>query len=302
MFRVPSLAKATQLFSKPRSFTKSPSIASFPALKQKQPFSTSAQPPTENPSVIAKKVKERNNSLDLMNDIQQAVDRRHGGNNASMPRQKPDVTLVRRDNYPFNSIQPSYGTPKTAINQKGELQPVGNDHNVSLAAHVDGAKEVKARSPYTSFSGPLTGVDGTAPKVLIDSPAYGKNRILTNPSQNQKMGDVFDQYDIQRNIRTSPDRNLDETAVLRTDPKKPLWQPTLEERALMPRLGIDPNQSSFTFRERAMVNSARDNEYLIKGPLPEDSFKLQEPTKDGTFRTLSAEEVLAHAQEKNHKG
>ena len=247
---------------------------------------------TKSPSQIAQETKARNNSLDLMSDIMRAEDRRHGGNNADMPRRKPDVLLTRRDDVPTKFIQPSYGTHKSAIGQDGTLQPVSKHGTTSPALHIDGKKEVKEHSPYTSFSGVQTGVDGKAPHQLVDSPMYGKNRIVTNPSKDAKGGEVLDQFDLQRDIRTSPHRSLDDTAVLRSEPRpQSLWKPTEEERAIMPSVGVDPEQSSFTFRERAMVNSARDLEYLIKGPIT--NFELQVPDKNGGLKTLSKDEVLA---------
>ncbi|MFP2907562.1 hypothetical protein ACLESD_21430 [Pyxidicoccus sp. 3LFB2] len=251
--------------------------------------------PTKSPSQIAQETRARNNSLDLMNDIMRAEDRRHGGNNADMPRLKPDVLLSRRDDVPTKFIQPKYGTHKSAIGQDGALYPADKNGTTTPAMHVDGAKEVKEHTPYTSFSGLQTGVDGTAPHQLVDKPMYGKNRIVTNPSRDPRGGEVLDQFDLQRDIRTSPNRSLDDTAVLRSEPRpQPLWQPTDEERALMPRVGVDPTQPSFTFRERAMVNTARDQEYFIKGPIT--NFELQVPDKNGNLQTLSKDEVLALAR------
>ncbi len=267
-------------------------VTSLPSLARNVRHYSTHTPkvPTKTPSQIAQETKARNNSLDLMNDIMRAEDRRHGGNNAAMPKQKPDVLLSRRDDYPTKSIQPSYGTRKAAIDENGVLQPVKKDGTTSPAMHVDGKKEVKAQSPYTSFSGVQTDVDGTAPHQLVDKPTYGKNLIVTNPAKDPKMGEVLDQFDLQREIRTSPNRALDQTAVLRNDPHpQPLWKPTEEEKTFMPSVGVDPEQPSFTFRERAMVNSARDQEYLVKGPITK--FEVRVPDNGG-MKTLSKDELL----------
>ncbi|NVJ24639.1 hypothetical protein HUW62_25760 [Myxococcus sp. AM011] len=254
--------------------------------------------PTKSPSRIAQETRARNNSHDLMSDIMGAEDRRHGGNNLQTPRLRPDVLLSRRDNHPFKPIQPEFGTHKAAIDAKGTLLPVDKDGATPVALHVDGKQEYKEKSPFTSFSGLPTGVDGTAPHQLVDKPMYGKNLIVTNPSQEPRGGVVLDPFDIQRDIRTHPDSALDETAVLRSQPRpQPLWQPTAEERALMPSVGVDPAQSSFTYRERALVNTARDQEYLVKGPIRE--FTLQVPGKDGALQTLSRDELLERARQEH---
>lgn len=287
MFRVTSalskVSRSTRSYS-----THVPTKVPTP-VPTKVPTPVPTKVPTKSPSQIAQETKAKNNSLDLMNDIMRAEDRRHGGNNAAMPKQKPDVLLSRRDDYPTKSIQPSYGTKKAAIDENGVLQPVSKNGTTSPAMHVDGKKEVKAESPYTSFSGVQTGVDGTAPHQLVDKPAYGKHLIVTNPSKDPKVGEVLDQYDLQRDIRTAPNRELDQTAVLRNDPRQPLWKPTEEEKAFMPSVGVDPEQPSFTFRERAMVNSARDQEYLVKGPI--SNFELRVPDNGG-MKTLSKAELL----------
>ncbi|MFP2960316.1 hypothetical protein ACLEPN_21455 [Myxococcus sp. 1LA] len=256
-------------------------------------YSTTAK----TPSQIASEARARNNSLDLMSDIMEAMDRRDGGNNASMPRLKPDVPLSRRENFAFDSVQPGYGTPKSAIDKDGKLQPAGDSPTITAADHVDGEKSVKAKTPYTSFSGPPVGVDGKATGPLVDNPLYGKDRIVTNPAKDPKGGVVLDQFDIQRDLRTTTKPGFDETAVLRSEPRpQPLWQPTEEERALMPELGIDPEKSIFSFRDRAIVNSARDHEYLLKGTIHEFDFFKGLP--DGALKPLSKQEVIDEATKK----
>lgn len=249
------------------------------------------------PSQIAQETRARHNSHDLMSDIMEAEDRRHGGNNASMPRLQPDVPLSRRENHAFDAIQPGYGTPKSAIDKQGKLQPAGTSSTISASDHVDGEKSVKAKTPYTSFSGPPVGVDGKATGPLIDNPLYGRDRIVTNPAKDPKSGVVLDQFDIQRDLRTSTRPGFDDTAVLRSEPRpQPLWQPTPEERATMPQVGVDPEKPSFTFRERSMVNSARDNEYLLKGTIHEFDFFKGLP--DGSLKPLSKQEVIDEASKK----
>ncbi|TSC26592.1 hypothetical protein [Corallococcus sp. Z5C101001] len=254
-----------------------------------RPFSTQVHP-DQALQELAHKNKARNNGLDLMNDIMGAEDRRHGGNNQLAPRIRPDVDLSRRDNHPFNEVQPKYDTPKSAIDKGGKLQPVDpKDRAVTLTEHVDGAKEIKAHSPYTSFSGVPVGVDGKATqKKLVDNPDYGQNRILHNPTQDAKGGDVFDQFDIQRDLRTSTHPGLDETAVNRSQPGKPLWQPEPHERKILADVGVDPTKSSFTFRERAMMNSARDQEYLVRGTIHD--FTLERPNDQGELKPVPREQ------------
>ncbi|RKH63370.1 hypothetical protein [Corallococcus aberystwythensis] len=227
---------------------------------------------------------------DIMSDIMRAEDGRDGGNNQLAPRIRPDVDLVRRDNFPFNEVQPTYDTPKSAIDRGGQLQPVEpRDRSVTLTAHVDGAKDTKAHSPYTSFSGVPVGVDGRATeKKLVDNPDYGKHRIVHNPAQDAKGGDVFDQFDIQRDIRTSTHPGLDETAVNRSQPGKPVWQPEPHERRFLADVGVDPTKPSFTYRERAMMNSARDQEYLVRGTIHD--FTLERPDDQGGLKPVSRDQ------------
>ncbi|RKH38382.1 hypothetical protein D7X55_34605 [Corallococcus sp. AB049A] len=227
---------------------------------------------------------------DIMSDIMNAEDRRDGGNNQFAPRIRPDVELTRRDNFPFNEVQPKYDTPKSAIDRGGKLQPVdAKDRTVTLTAHVDGAKETKAHSPYTSFSGVPVGVDGKATeKKLVDNPDYGKSRIVHNPSRDVKGGDVFDQFDIQRDIRTSTQPGLDETAVNRSQPGKPVWQPEPHERKFLADVGVDPTKERFTYRERAMMNSKRDQEYLVRGAIHD--FTLEQQDAKGDLKHVSRDQ------------
>ncbi|WIG98444.1 hypothetical protein [Myxococcus sp. SDU36] len=250
-----------------------------------------------SPSQIASETRARNNSLDLMSDIMDAMDRRDGGNNASMPRIKLDVPLSRRENFAFDAVQPGYGTPKSAIDKQGKLQPAGDSPTISASDHVDGEKSVKAKTPYTSFSGPPVGVDGKATGPRVDNPLYGKDLIVTNPAKDPKSGVVLDQFDIQRDLRTSTRPGFDETAVLRSEPRpQPLWKPTAEERAIMPLVGVDPEKPAYTFRERAMVNSARDLEYLVKGTI--HAFDYFQGLPDGSLKPLSKQEVIDEAAKK----
>ncbi|AKQ66391.1 hypothetical protein A176_003303 [Myxococcus hansupus] len=262
----------------------------------KQPvahFSSTAK----TPSKIAQEVNTRNNSLDLMSDIMDAEDRRHGGNNAMMPPIKYDVPLSRRENFAFDSIQPGFGTPKSAIDKQGKLQPAGDSPTITAADHVDGEKSVKGKTPFTSFSGPPVGVDGKATGPLVDNPLYGKDRIVTNPAKDPKMGVVLDQFAIQRELRTSTRPGFNDIAVLRSEPRpQPLWQPTAEERAIMPKVGVDPEKPFFTFRERAMVNSARDLEYLVKGTV--GNFDFFQGQADGSLKPLTKQEVIDEAAKK----
>lgn len=264
-------------------------------LKPTQQLTRSFSTKVPSPEEQSLKVRAEQNRIkfqqhDLMSDIMNAEDRRDGGNNQLAPRLRPDVGLTRRDDFPFNEIQPKYNTPKSAIDRDGKLQPVdAKDRTVTLTAHVDGAKETKAHSPYTSFSGVPVGVDGQATeKKLVDNPSYGKNRIVHNPSQDPKGGDVFDQFDIQRDIRTSTHPGLDETAVNRTQPGKPVWQPEPHERKFLADVGVDPTKASFTYRERAMMNSARDQEYLVRGAIHD--FTLEQQDAKGDLKHVSRDQ------------
>ncbi|RKI01983.1 hypothetical protein [Corallococcus sp. AB038B] len=240
---------------------------------------------------------------DIMSDIMDVEDRRDGGNNQFAPRIRPEVELTRRDNFPFNEVQPKYDTPKSAIDRDGTLQPVdAKDRTVTLTAHVDGAKETKAHSPFTSFSGVPVGVDGHATeKKLVDNPDYGKSRIVHNPARDAKGGDVFDQFDIQRDIRTSTHPGLDETAVNRSQPGTPVWHPEPHERPILADVGVDPTKPSFTYRERASMNSARDQEYLVRGTIHD--FTLERPDAKGDLKHVSRDQFSdqfddAHKQAK----
>ncbi|MBZ4329602.1 hypothetical protein NR800_10055 [Corallococcus interemptor] len=251
----------------------------------KRTFST--QVPSQEDQLLkvrAEKNRVKHQQHDLMSDIMNAEDRRHGGNNQLAPRIRPDVPLTRRDNFPFNEVQPKYETPKSAIDRDGKLQPVdAKDRTVTLTAHVDGAKETKAHSPFTSFSGVPVGVDGKAvEQKLVDNPDYGQSRIVHNPALDAKGGDVFDQFDIQRDIRTSTHPGLDETAVNRSQPGTPVWQPEPHERPILADVGVDPTKPHFTYRERAMMNSKRDQEYLVRGTIHD--FTLERPDANGDLK------------------
>jgi hypothetical protein len=287
------------MFSIQRVTTKLPRLAQTltqsksPLITQTaRTFSTKAPSEAELQEfkALAEKNRVRFQQHDLDTDIMNALDRRDGGNNQYAPRIRPDVELTRRDNFPFNEVQPTYNTPKSAIDRDGTLQPVdAKDRTVSLTAHVDGAKETKAHSPFTSFSGVPVGVDGKATeKKLVDNPDYGKHRIVHNPSKDTRGGEVFDQFDIQRDIRTSTRPGLDETAVNRSQPGQPVWQPEPHERKHLADVGVDPTKPSFTYRERAMMNSARDQEYLVSGPIRD--FTLERPNEKGQLKHVSRDQ------------
>ncbi|RKG65677.1 hypothetical protein D7V80_22590 [Corallococcus sp. CA054B] len=90
----------------------------------------------------------------------------------------------------------------------------------------------------------------TEKETKAHSPDYGQSRILHNPARDAKGGDVFDQFDIQRDIRTSTHPGLDETAVNRSQPGKPVWQPEPHERPILADVGVDPTKSSDFTLER----------------------------------------------------
>ena len=66
---------------------------------------------------------------------------------------------------------------------------------------------------------------------------------------------------------------------------------------IMPQVGVAPEKPSLTFRERAMVNSARDKEYLLKGIIHEFDFFQGQP--DGSLKPLSKQEVIDEARKKS---
>lgn len=163
-------------------------------------------------------------------------------------------THFRADNFPFHSVQPGYGTKKSHISPGSTLVPVNPDGATTAAQHVDGLKERKAESPFTS-----TGTDLNAVSQ------YGDHLFEMTPQPEQ----VHDQPALQEAIVKADDPDFDRTAVNRSMEGTPNWTPPTEaHRQVARNLGLDPDGGAFDFRRRAQINTAVDNENLVEGTVP----------------------------------
>lgn len=213
--------------------------------------------------------------LDLMPDkIAQVYESDHPGHNMNnidvLPRKygtvdpktydpstdRPGQSLFRADDFPFNPVQPGFNTKKSHVNEKLELEPVDAKGSTTPALHVHGKPADKAQSPYSST---------TVNPAKASS--YGQN-LLEFDLERLNADQIVSQDAIQSDIKNSPDPRLDEEARNVTQPGKPLWQPSPEQRALAPGLNIDRDKPMFNLRERAALNSKRDEESFLTGSVP----------------------------------
>lgn len=232
----------------------------------------------EAPETYWKEVAKRNDSHDTMTLIQGGLDKRDGGNNQLFVKPDLNEDLTRYDDFPLDSKQPMYRTPKSHIGKEG-LKPTGNESSKTTAfGHVHGKQKYKKDSPYTSFSS-------------SEATGYGGYKIATHTGKLHP-NDVLDQFDIQRDIRLTPDPEALKDAI-NMDGKK--WQPDEGQRKRMPKLGINPNKELYNFGERARSNSDRDDERLVTGTVGLDKLNLFSP--DGN--KLAPEEIQEQVKERN---
>lgn len=173
---------------------------------------------------------------------------------------QPGSKFYRADDFPFDRVQPNFGTKKSHVNQNLELEPVDAEGSTTPALHVHGKPEDKAQSAFSSTS--------TNPKKAGQ---YGRDLLEFDPTQ-LDTDQIVSQDDIQADISQSQDPRFQEEARNVTQPGKPHWQPDDEQRGLAPDLGIDADKTVFTYEERAALNSKRDEENLLKGVTPVDQY------------------------------
>ncbi|MGA6162414.1 RHS repeat-associated core domain-containing protein [Amycolatopsis magusensis] len=171
--------------------------------------------------------------------------------------------LVRRDdNFP-SETNPS-GIRKSHLDADGNLVPANPNGATTPREHVLGGKrkEAKANSPYTSFS-----VEGGDGKV------YGGQEIKIDHDKLQAdiaSGKVKDVEVLSpQKVQDSIQENLDKTAGRKVDVDlKPNATPQ-EVQKFVDDQGLSKGKSKKLLEDvQAMLNTRRDEEWLIKGVVP----------------------------------
>lgn len=176
-----------------------------------------------------------------------------------LPTQKPS-SVFRADSSPFHSEQPGFGTHKASLSG-GVLSPVDPDGETTPAQQIHGRPQFKAKSPFISSSPSLASVN-----------PYGKHLMQVSPSPEQ----LLTQPELQEEIANEPNfeenggARFDDVAHNVTQKGQPAWKPdTPQTAASAEKLGVEPDEDGhYTYRQRAQVNSDKDNETLIKGEVP----------------------------------
>jgi hypothetical protein len=161
--------------------------------------------------------------------------------------------LLRGDDAPEAEVtQNEWKTPKSSV-KNGVLTPVNADGETTISEHIDGVPIKKSDSPYTSTT-----------TNLSVAKMYGRQTIETSPDLSQ----IYPTSFLIDAIGLEDNSDLGMTAMNRTAKPPTSWFPsTLKERAAAEELGMT-DQQSYTYNQRAQINTQKDKEVLVKGSTP----------------------------------
>ncbi|MFJ9180087.1 toxin glutamine deamidase domain-containing protein [Streptomyces sp. NPDC102360] len=173
----------------------------------------------------------------------------------------PRPGLVRQDDN-FESEMNSRGQRKSHINAEGDLVPANPHGTASVVDHVVGRDPAKSDSPYTSLSS-----EGANAK------AFGSNRIridLDRLEQDIAAGRVQDvEVYSPEKVQSSIQENADRIAGRPVDLTVPPGTSKSQAQEMARTQGLS-NAKAKRIAQRMidMMNTRRDEEWLIKGVVP----------------------------------
>ncbi|MFJ1569845.1 putative T7SS-secreted protein [Streptomyces erythrochromogenes] len=171
--------------------------------------------------------------------------------------------LMRQDD-DFSAEYNSRGQRKAHLNADGDLVPANPDGQASIVDHVVGRDPAKSDSPYTSLSS--DGADAKAfgaGKIRIDLP-----RLEQDIASGRVQGvEVHSPAQVQQAIQSSADGIAGRPVDLTVPPGSS--RPEIEAAAA--ELGLSKTKTKRIVQRMVdMMNTRRDEEWLIKGIVPRD--------------------------------
>ncbi|MEV0415794.1 putative T7SS-secreted protein [Streptomyces sp. NPDC050448] len=186
------------------------------------------------------------------------------GNSNKLPRSGGDRPHLMRQDDDFTAEYNDRGQRKAHLNADGDLVPANPDGQASIVDHVVGRDPAKSDSPYTSLSS--DGADAKAfgaAKIRIDLP-----RLEQDITAGRVQGVVVHSPDeVQAAIQASANEIAGRHVDLSVPPGSS--RPVIEEAAA--ELGLSKTKTKrIAQRMVDMMNTQRDQEWLIKGIVPRD--------------------------------
>ncbi|MER6250805.1 hypothetical protein ABT224_05370 [Streptomyces sp. NPDC001584] len=175
-----------------------------------------------------------------------------------------DRRLLMRQDDDFYSELNSRGQRKSHLNENGDLVPANPEGQASIVDHVVGRDPKKSDSPYTSLSsdGADTKDFGNG-KIKIDLPRLEQD-IASGRAQGVS---IHSPADVQSAIQASANEIAGRHVDLTVPPNS--TRPAIEEAAR--ELGLSNTKTKrIAQRMMDMMNTRRDQEWLIKGIVPSD--------------------------------
>ncbi|MFG2979144.1 putative T7SS-secreted protein [Streptomyces sp. NPDC048331] len=172
--------------------------------------------------------------------------------------------LLMRQDDDFYSELNSRGQRKSHLNENGDLVPANPDGQASIVDHVVGRDPKKSDSPYTSLSSDgADAKDFGNGKIKIDLP-----RLEQDIASGRVQGvSVHSPEDVQSAIQASANEIAGRHVDLTVPPDS--TRPAIEEAAR--ELGLSNTKTKrIAQRMVDMMNTRRDQEWLIKGIVPSD--------------------------------
>ncbi|MFB6479813.1 putative T7SS-secreted protein [Streptomyces virginiae] len=183
------------------------------------------------------------------------------GTSAGPPKERG---LLMRQDDDFYSELNSRGQRKSHLNENGDLVPANPDGQASIVDHVVGRDPKKSDSPYTSLSSDgADAKDFGNGKIKIDLP-----RLEQDIASGRVQGvSIHSPEDVQSAIQASANEIAGRHVDLTVPPDS--TRPAIEEAAR--ELGLSNTKTKrIAQRMVDMMNTRRDQEWLIKGIVPSD--------------------------------
>ncbi|MGW0899892.1 putative T7SS-secreted protein [Streptomyces goshikiensis] len=171
--------------------------------------------------------------------------------------------LMRQDD-DFSAEYNSRGQRKAHLNADGDLVPANPDGQAGIVDHVVGRDPAKSDSPYTSLSSDgADAKDFGGGKIKIDLP-----RLEQDIAAGHVQGVVVHSpSEVQAAIQASADEIAGHPVDLTVPPGSS--RPAIEEAAT--ELGLSKTKTKRIVQRMVdMMNTRRDEEWLIKGIVPSD--------------------------------
>ncbi|MGH4029272.1 hypothetical protein ACQB60_10100 [Actinomycetota bacterium Odt1-20B] len=185
----------------------------------------------------------------------------HGARHVGHGDERPH--LMRQDDN-FRSEHNHKGQRKSHLNSDGDLVPANPDGEATIVDHIVGRDPRKSDSPYTSLS--RNGADAKAfgtGKIIIDLP-----RLERDIASGRVTGvDVYSPEQVQAALQADADR----IAGHHVDLTVPPGSSRAEVQEIAQSLGLSKGKTKRVAQRMVdMMNTTRDEEWLIKGVVPHE--------------------------------